>query len=781
MNIENNKYEKWFVSLGQHIISKRWFYIFLITIITILSGLGLEKMKYDTSIENWFLEGSEVFANKAEYEDSFGNSDIVAIHLQAEDVFDPAVINILDELGKELASKVPFADDVISIADVEYSFTNDDEIITKDLIPDDHEVSELETYRKRALSKEYFINKIVSEDCTETWLVLDLFSYPDEYEEEHGLAPENAVGEKVNEILNQEKYQSYNLRSVGTPVYGYEELLFTGAETDRLLSITIIVLLIFLAITFRSVQGVVIPFTTAIVSIIIVYGIMGHLNIKMNAFLFAIPIILSLAISLGYSVHLFNYYQRSITEMKSRKLAVALAIGKAGLPSSFAAFTTIAALLSFMSIALIPIRWLGLTSAVMIFVILVVVFVLTGALMSFGKDPKNIQSSAAPKSDKYFSSLGQFVLNNSKKILVGFSVIIVIMIFGLFNFEVNFDTERSYGRSVPYIDRMVGVAETKIGSFDSYNITLDFGEEQKVKEPEILNKFDLFVNHVNKLNLTNKTNSLLDYLKDMNRLVQGNKQEYYKIPESKNLVAQLLMLYEMSGGSKLYDWVNDDFSVIRLEVETNNMNAKQTMLEMEELDNRAKELFPEAEFNITGGMPKLAALNMYVAVGQIQSLIIALIVIGVLVMIVLGGIKIGLIGMIPNITPIIIIGGTMGLLGIPLDFMTVTIAPMILGIAVDNTIHLINYLKGDYQKTSDYYESSVNALKAIGRALFITSFLIIISFLIYLTSPINMMVYLGAFIALGIFSALLSNLILTPIIVNHLRPFGNNSLTGKKL
>ncbi len=767
-----SKQHIWFAKLGEHIIKQRWVYLVLVLLITLITGIGVPKIKYDTSVENWFPKNSIIFANKQQYEDYFGNSDIIGIHLKTDYVFSEEIINMLDELGTELEAEIPFADNVTSIADMEFSFTIDDEIITEDLIPDEPQNEDVITGKKRVFSKEYLKNKIVSEDCTETWLVLNLLSYPDNYEKEHGIAPGNVVGKKLLEILSKENYQKYNLRAVGTPVYGYEELLFTGHESESLLGITIIVLLVFLFFFFRSFQGVVIPITTALVSIIIVFGTMGHLGIKINAFLFAVPIILSLAVSLGYSVHLFNYYERNLSESKNVRQALIKAIGMSGWPTAFAAFTTIGALLSFMAISLIPIRWLGLTSAVLILVIYLIVFVLTGSLLSFGKyKPKKKKNKSNLKSDKYFHRIGEFVFRNSKAVVSISILVVVLMGIGLISLEVNFDSERSYGMKVPYIKRILDVAKTKIGSFDSYNIALDFKEKDKVKDPEVLSKFDRFNDKVNELELTKKTNSVLTILKDMNRLINRDEASFYTIPESKNLVAQLLMFYEMSGGARLGDWINDDFSVLRLEVETNNMNASQTMKEMGTLQNLATELFPKATFTITGGMPKMAALNHMVAIGQIKSILLALIIIGILMMIVLGGVRIGLIGIIPNILPIIVVGGTMSFLGIPLDFVTVTIAPMILGISVDNTIHLINYLRANYKLTGNYKTSSVNAIVVIGRALFMTSFIIIISFVVYLTSPINMLVYLGIFVVVGIFTAFMTNLFITPLIVNAVKPF----------
>ena len=769
--IVNHRIDIWFTKVGRKIIKYRWVMITLVVLATILAGMGLEKIKYDTSIENWFAKDSKIFANKKQFEACFGNSDVVAIHLKADNVFEAENVNILYELGNELLRKVPFADDVISIADMEYSRTEEDEIITEDLLSSNPDEAELQLAKEKVFKKEYLKNKVVSEDCTETWLVLKLLSYPNDYEEVDGLTPKNQVGKKVLEVLNQDKYKKFNLRHVGIPVYGYEELLFTGAESEKLLGITFIVLIIFLIIFYRSFQGVCIPIVSALASIIIVYGIMGHLGIKMNAFLVSIPVILSLAVSLGYSIHLINYYERSLPLVNSAKEAVALAIGKAGWPTAFAAFTTIGALMSFMAINLIPIRWLGLTSAALILVVYFVVFVLTGSLLSFSK-LKNKNVGKPSRGDKYFKGLGEYVFRKSKPIVISTIILAVLMIYGLSSLEVNFDTERSYGMKVPYIKRTLDVAKTRIGSFDSYNISISFDEENKVKEPNILKNFDKYVEYVETLPLTKKTNSILTIVKDMNRLMNNNDNSYYKIPNNKNLIAQLLMFYEMSGGSRMDEWLSDDFSVLRLEVETNNLNANQTMKEMKLLQAKAGEFFPGSEFTITGGMPKFAALNQLVAIGQIKSLILAFIIISILMMFVFGGVKIGLIGLVPNVFPIIIVGGTMSYFGIPLDFLTVTIAPMILGVAVDDTIHLIHHLKNDYAMTGDYQKTSISTIIELGKALFLTSFIIIVSFVVYLTSPINMMIYLGMFVVLGIFTAFVTNLFITPLLIKSIKPFG---------
>jgi predicted RND superfamily exporter protein len=258
----------------------------------------------------------------------------------------------------------------------------------------------------------------------------------------------------------------------------------------------------------------------------------------------------------------------------------------------------------------------------------------------------------------------------------------------------------------------------------------------------------------------------------MNQLLNNNDKKFYKIPDTKNMVAQILLLYEMSGGTEASQWVDNDYTMLRLMVEIKDMDAENIRNTISMLEGISFEYFPDAEFSISGSMPQAAALNYYVATGQIRSFLLALFVIMILLITVFGSVKTGLIGMIPNISPAIAIGGLMGLLNIPLDFMTVTAMPLILGLAVDNTIHFISHIKLEYERTREYEKSILTTFKLVGKALIMTSVILIASFALYFISKINMFFNMGLFIVVGITVAMLSDCLITPVVINITKPFG---------
>lgn len=764
-----------FEEAGRQMIRFRYPVLLVIAAITIVSAFGLPKLTFDTSIENYFPKNSKIFSRQQIFERHFGNSDYVACLIRADDVFAPEMLKMIDSLGKDLKRRVPFADRVISLAEIPYSRVENGRIKTDSLVPEPvpEDPEKIEQIRRHALSRPYLVDRIVTEDATETWLVLQLSPYGEKWKKTHGVSPINAVGKAALEVLDQPEYRNYRIQPTGWPVMVYEELVFTRHESTRLMTIAVVIAVLFLMISLRSIRGVLIPFLVTGVALVNVFGVMGYMDRHVNAFLFSVPVVLMLAIAIGYSVHLFNYFDRRFNADGRRKASVAGAVGRAGWPMCFSALTTTGALLSFLAIELRPIQWLGVTSAVLIAVGYLLVMTLVPIVLSFGRDKpaQPPQQNAKFRSDALFKRLGNWIFRHTRAIMAVYILIMAICGYGLTQTYINIDTKNTYGDRVPYVNRMMEIADSDLGSFNSYNVTLDFKEKDAVKNPDILTALQAYLEKIEQLPQTKRATSMLFLVKEMNRLVHDGKSEYYRLPDNVFLSFRLFSNYAMQKHSHMAPWVADDFSNVRILVETRNLDARQTIREIETLRKIARKLFPDAGINITGGMPEYAALNQYVAEGQIHSLFIALGVIAVLMIFVFRSFKLGLTGMIPNITPLVVIGGVMGLTRTPIDFLTVTIAPMILGLSVDDTIHFIDYLKYAYRDTGSYRRATIEALRVVGRALLITSLVIVAAFSAYGFSRLNLMVNLGAFIMIGIASALLADYLVTPIVMRWSRVF----------
>lgn len=763
---------------GIAIVKYRWIALISLVAITFIAIMGLTNTDIDISTDDWFKEGEMILEDHKEFEKKFGNNEYVAFFIESEDVFSYKTLSMMRKLSNDLLSEVEFAEEILSIAETDVYLNIDGEIVNQQLVPDPlpSNISDYEKIRSLAMSKPELFNIIISSDSKQTWLILKLKPFPEE--EDSDTLAQDRVGLKILEILSRPEYRDYSIKANGAVIMSIEEMEYIQTVTPRLVSIAMIVSLVVLALFLRSFRGVIIPIISTILTLIIVFGFMGHLQVKLVAVLLSLPVFLTLVISIGYSIHLFNIFKRNFISTGNRKKSVILAVRETGWPIFFTAMTTIAALLSFCFIPLLPLKWLGAVSAALIFTTYLIVMVLTPALLSFGKDKAasgRVSEKRVLWSDRYLRKLGGIVNRKSKLIMTIFIIVILIFSWGITKAEIGSDLKRTYGEKIPFVSRIIQISESEIGYFYSYNITLDFNKADSVINPEILKNLEIYADDIGSRNHVRKVISSLPLFKEMNKLLNNNNSTFYSIPETVDELESIISIYESESSTSINTWISDDYSTLRLEVAIDAISDKAMRQDISFIEERANQLFPDAKLAITGMMPTMVAINTNITQGLITSLIIALAVICVLLMIVFKSVKTGLIGMIPNITPVIIVGGAMGLLNIPLDFLTMTMLPMILGLAVDDTIHFVNHAYIEFQNCRNYEETIKRTLSVTGRALFMTSFIIISAFGIYFTADMKAQVNFGIFITLGISSALIADYFITPVCMKWFKPFGKES------
>ena len=761
----------------------RWPALLLFVALLAVSVVGLTRLESDIDMDNWFMEDDALLAVKDRFEAIFGNDDFCAVLVEADDVFSHEALSAIRELGRELEKKVPYADDVVSLTDFEYTAGTPDGLEIGELVPTPvpTDPEALQRIREKAYAKAVIRERIVSADGRCTWIVLRMKTIPDDWQKDYAENPDLAIGRIVNEVAAQPKYHFLHPKTAGLPVIDVEKRAFFGREMPRLFSYSLILTVVLLAVALRSVRGVVFPLITAAGAIVIVLGMQGFLGITNDPSMILLPVFLSLAVSIGYSIHVFTAFKREFRNSGQRRDAVVYAVEETGWPLLFSALTTVAALISFVFIPLRPIRWVGCTAACLVAVTYVLVIILLPALLSFGKDRRSGggegegEGEKSGRLERLMRYLGDRVLLRPRLTLGVLGLVVAVCLVGITRFEVSFDIVRTFGLKVPYVNRLHQIGQTEVGSLYSYDVALEFDQPGAAKDPGNLRKFEQLVNEVKALPLTKKTASLLDIVKDMNQVIHSGDGDFYAIPQNREMVAQLLLLYENAGGSEAEKWVDYDYQRLRLMVEVDDYNSAEAARELRLIQQRGKALFPDAQVMLIGSISQFTVMQDYVTWGQIKSFFIALGVIAVLMSLVFGSIRTGLIGMIPNVAPALVVGGIMGFAHIPLDMMTVTIIPMLLGLAVDDTIHFINHSQLEFTRSGSYRESTRRVFVSVGTALFLTSLVLTLNFSVYLVSYARVFIHMGVLIAAGILAALAADYFVTPVLLRLFRPFGQET------
>ena len=782
-----------FKKIAEFQLKYRWLCLALLVAVTVVGLLGVKSFKVSSADEDEFITVKEIAKkNDTRFKELFGSNDSIVLLFQSDDVFKPEVLQAIKDIGAELLEKIPYADSVTSITDTDITVGTDEGIeITNpftDGIPDNPEA--LKKAKDFILSRKSIVNKLVTEDATETWLVLSLKATPPEevWSKTSTKAPMYVIGEAAIAVVTDPKYQSaaYTIKAAGLPYTETEEQAVMGRETVKSVGLSFLCMIILLIIFTRSLRGTIVPLFATFFGITTVLGIMGFLHISGKSEMMSVPIVLAMALSVGYSIHLVNSFKTSFYAIGKRKEAVIDSIENTGWPLFFTVVTTVVSVLSFLTTDLRPMRWMGAASAAMVFAVYVYVSVLIPILMSFGKDIEvgkdsanahNAKASRAQKLDARFDRFGHSVIKRRKAVIVAFTLITAACIPALFKIDVNMDSFKFMGLRIPYIRRLYEITQSQLGSYFNYNIMLTFDEDDAVKNPDVLKKLDKLSALIGTFRLTKMNNgvpkifSILDIVKEMNQTMHSDDPAFYTIPDDEDLLAQLLFLYEISGG-QTSRWVDEEFRTLRMSIDVASYDANELAANLKTIEQTCAELFPQADCHLIGAAVQFAELNNKIVFGELYSFFTSLVAIAILMMLVFGSVKMGLIGLIPNIFPVLVIGAIMGYLGISLDLMTMAIMPMILGIAVDDTIHFTNHAKYLFEKEKSYDRAIFGTFYSIGKTLAMTTIILSATFLVYLTCNIAAILRLGVLAAVGLMSALAADYLMTPVLIYISKPFG---------
>ena len=805
MSVE--KFNLFFRRFGLFQITHRALFLIILSVITAIGFFGLTKFEGDTSEEGWFDDSEEVKQNQDYFESIFGSDDSIMILVQSQDVFEPEVLEAIQRLGDRLETEVPYANELTSLMNLSVSRGTEDgfEVINpfEDGIPDistEEGKAELEEKKAFILSRRSLVNNLVSDDACETWVLLSLNPYDS--------AEQSAIGKVAYDIVHSPEFQSdkYTFKGTGIAYTEYEEDMISGEECAKRIGIGFIVMLVCLILFVRSLRGFIVPIIATVCGIVCVLGYSSLFGIKSNLIMLALPVLLGMALSVGYSIHYINEFRLHFRSTGRRKESVVKAVEETGWPILFTVITTMASMISFMTVGIGDLKWVGGICSAIVFATYMYVIILIPIFMSYGKDKGEVfpcasskesatlsagDTPATPpkvphanpcdnltKADYVFERFGVRVVKR-RWLIVGLSAALIIACLpGCMKLGVNMDYIEMMGHKIPYVQELLSILEAKLGSQYNYNVMIEFPEEDAFKIPENMKKLDELEEKLASRKLTRwsgdepRITSVTDIVKEINRCLNEDDMEFYTVPDQQDLLTQELFLYEMSGGDNLSKWLSADYRTTFIHVDLNGYDANQIVSDIDFAKNEAAKLFPGAKIGVVGQVVNYASMNEKLVKGELKSFLFSFVIIAILMIIAFSSLATGLIGMIPNLAPVLFIGAFMGWGNISLDMLTMTIMPMILGIAVDDTIHFTNRTKLEFERTGSYLEALKITFREIGKTLGMTTFILCSMFAVFCTSPMSSLARIGLFTIIGLGSALIADYTLTPVLLYITKPFG---------
>ena len=777
-----SRINKIFEKVGQAQINNRWPILIATLIITIASCLGLTRLQMTASEDEWFDNWDQVKIDQEHFNEVFGSDDSYMILVRANDVFDPEVLNAIDRLSKRLENEVPYADRVVSIThNLSIPKANDEgfEIIDPfdEGIPTD--TKQVAEKKSLILNRKSLVNGIVSDDCKETWVMLSLKSYKGGID-----FAKDSIAPFARDIIYADEFKSdkYKFMPTGMSYTEMEENEVITRECAIRIGAGFLVMVIFLILFVRSLRGVIVPAIATVGGIASVLGINGWLGIIGDSSMVALPVLLGMALSVGYSIHYINSFRKTFRHSGLRKEATITAVEETGWPILFTVITTVASLISFLFAGIRPIRWIGGISAGIVAMVYLYVIILIPILMSFGKNSKPeadmIKSEGATKADILFEFFGRKVCRHSYLIVIISVIVILLQVPGMRSIEVTMDYTKTMGLKMPFIERLIDMLSGKIGSLYDFSVMVEFQNPDDIKNPENMKRIQELENKLGTLQLTKvsgekpRVQSITSLVKEMNLTLNGDDSAFYKIPDEQDMLSQILFLYEISDADELFNWTDERYTTTYIHVDLAGYDAKKIVIDLDSAKSYAAQLFPHAKTSIVGEVTKYAEMNGKLVNGLLRSFGGSFVIITLLMIFAFGSVKAGLIGMIPNLAPVIVIGGIIGYTNMPLDMITMIVMPMILGIAVDDTIHMNNHIKYGFEKTGNYRKALLLSYREIGKTMSMTTFILCAMFFVFVFSPMGALHNVGILSIAGLGSALIADYTLTTALVYIAKPYG---------
>ncbi|WP_027338821.1 efflux RND transporter permease subunit [Halonatronum saccharophilum] len=783
----------------------KYLILILFLTLTIISYIGVQKLEIDSSNESFFPEDDPIIVQNNSFKEIFGNEEFIFVLIEADDVFGYDVLKYIRQLSDDLEENLPFVKEVTLLTNLQYMESEGYDLridnLIGDKIPEDRE--SLDRIRKRALSNNSYVDMIISEDSKETGIIINFERMP-EYvylpvekdfkhldqvnwetediimrsdifsEEASGLNkvsdPRKIIPPALGVILNRHQNENIKVTASGISMLDYEGDRVIAEEGAKFGLISLIICIILMIVMFKDLRATIGPFLVIFITLLVLYGTMGWIGIAASITSIIIPTLI-LVISVSYSIHVINHFQYKFRETGSRLEAIKYLYQEATWPIFITTITTALGFISFMIVPIRSIRDLGMFCAFGVLITYLLVMILIPAILALGKDKdvKEQKSNREKNDSQLISRWADFVVDNSLITTIGSFLLVTIFIFFSFRMPVSSDFVEIMGDDFSIVKDSKYMTE-RLGALYSYEVLIDLPEEGLAQDPRILKSIDEITYMINNLELTSNVLALTDIIKEINKTMHENNEEYYRIPYSQNLIAQYLLLYEISGGEGLEDWVDFNYKKMRISVQVNGF-GKILQDDFDEIINLVNLYLPEGtEVTVVGDAPIMLKMLVDLIEGQVKSIILALGVITLVMILILKSVKLGLLSMIPNTLPVVVITGLMGILDYPLDVLTILIAPMIIGIAVDDTVHYFLHFKEEFERNNSYIEANKATFKKIGRALIFTSIILIVGFAIFGLSKVNSMTHVGILSAAGVFSALVADMLITPAIFVLLKP-----------
>ncbi len=698
--------------------------------------------------------------NTEEIDELFGGTEMLMLIIKTDDVLEPETLQRTEAISKQM-KRIKGVDKVLSLFELKSIRGEEGAMIVNPAVKRIPRTEEQkEELKKEIMDNDLVYGSVVSRDFSLTAVIALLKT---EVEDSF------IVGE-VKKLIEENS--------------GKEEIVIGGLPNTRvmvarsiqgdfrkLIPLALLIMLVFLFICFRQLRGVLLPFAVVVMSILVSIGIVPLIGWKIQVITIIVPIFL-IAVANDYGIHLIAKYQELNVEGNphtNKELAKGI-FQSLSKPILLAGLTTIAGMLCLLGHIIIPARQLGILASFGIVFALGASLLFIPAVVSFLPKGKSVirandEASQRPLLDRVLHFFGAFISRRPKAIVIAAFSSAVVLSAGVFFIRVDSDPNRYFPEDSPVVKAAELISEN-MGGAQSVSVVVS-GD---IKDPRIMNKIDRLERELGEFPEVGNTSSVARIVRMMSRAINDEDEEWYDaIPDTRNAVAQYFELYSMSGDPEDFEKMVDfpyENALITARINTTSTpklyKVKEQIMEMTKNDE---------EIRLAGGFAFiLSDLARLIVNGQLLSLGLAIVVVGILLMVLFRSVVAGIVSSLPLGLSVIVLFSLMGIFRIELNVATAMLSSIMIGVGVDYTIHFLWRYRSERRKGLIPQDAAKKTLTTTGRGIVFNAFSVIIGFLVLFTSGFMPIRFFGFLIVVSIFACLVGALVFIPALCLVFRP-----------
>ena len=740
--------------------------LILLSITAYFSYEIYDKARIETNLDKYMPDNHSAFEKSDHYEELFNIDDSIVVAIENKDgIYNKNTFKQIENITNKL-SKIDGIDgeSIKSLSTADNITASDFGLQVKPFfteIPSNE--NDFENLKQAVNDNEMISGRIVSEDNKVTLIQADLIEGGVDRIELY-----QAIQANIADIEGKT-----DIFIAGQPVIEGTLANLMPEDMKIMIPLVIFIIAIVLLFTFRSIKSTLLTLGVVLFSTIWAFGLMSALGIPIYAVSTMIPVML-IALGVADGIHLLSHLKDTMLENPKLTNVEAIndMIKNMWKPVVMTSITTAVGFVSLLTSEVYAVKYFGLFTAfgVLAAMIFSLIFIPAGLkLFSLPNFKNNNNNNNNSKS--IFYKLSDWVLNNKKKIIFTSIIILIVGIIGAQSLWIN-----SSFLSKFQDDEEIIVANNFInnnfGGTTNLNVIIKSENKDALKNPKYLNDIWKLQNELEKMENVGDSLAITDFLRRINKVMNEDQKMYNRIPKTKDLTAQYLLLYSMSGDPEDLNRVIDyDYRRANLQVNLKNDDARLISSVINKIENFQQDSsLKDLEIEFAGSAYTNRVFANLILEGQIKSLILSILIVIVLLGLLFKSPIAGIFGSLPIIITALVNFGIMGYLNIALNTTTALISSIAVGMGIDYSIHLLSKYKFYGENSLSNKNAARETIKHAGKAITYNAVVVIVGFMVLVFSSFPPNRELGYLVSLSLFSSFVLTLTLVVALIDRYKP-----------